>query len=132
MIFFSLNLSRIFNLCFETGIFPNLCKIAKVIPVHKKDDPSFCVNYRPISLLSFFSKISEKLIYKRMYSFLDDNNLIYNRQFGFRSNYSTNHALISISIKKSLNDGNLVGGVYIDSIFLELRPSLHIPLSYDY
>ena len=85
--FFSLNLSRIFNLCFETGIFPDLCKIAKVIPVHKKDDPSFCVNYRPISLLPIFSKILEKLMYKRMYSFLDDNNLIYNRQFGFRSNY---------------------------------------------
>ena len=114
--FFSLNLSRIFNLCFETGIFPDLCKIAKVIPVHKKDDPSFRVNYRPISLLPIFSKILEKLIYKRMYSFLDDNNLIYNRQFGFRSNYSTNHALIIITehIKKSLDDGNLVGGVFID------------------
>ena len=51
-----------------------------------------------------------------MYSFLDDNNLIYNRQFGFCSNYSTNHALISITghIKKSLDDGNLVGGVFID------------------
>ena len=48
--------------------------------------------------------------------FLDDNNLIYNRQFGFHSNYSTNHALISITehIKKSLDDGNLVGGVFIN------------------
>ena len=111
-----MNLSRIFNLCFETGIFSDLCKIAKVIPVHKKDDPSFCVNYRPIYLLPIVSKILEKLIYKRMYSFLDDSNLIYNRQFGFRSNYSTNHALISITehIKKSLDDGNLVGGVFID------------------
>ena len=53
---FFLNLSRIVNLCFETGIFPHLCKIAKVIPVHKKDDPS---------LLPIFSKILEKLIYKR-------------------------------------------------------------------
>ena len=111
-----MNLSRIINLCFETDIFPDLCEIAKVIPVHKKDDPSFCVNYRPISLLPIFSKILEKLIYKRMYSFLDVNNLIYNRQFGFRSNYSTNHALISITehIKMSLDDGYLVGGVFID------------------
>ena len=93
-----------FNLCFETGIFHDLCKIAKVIPIHKKDDPLLCKNYRPISLLPIFSKILEKLIYKRMYCFLDDNHLIYNRQFGFRSNYSTNHALISIRehIKKSL------------------------------
>ena len=51
-----------------------------------------------------------------MYSFLDDNHLIYNRQFGFRSNYSTNHVLIIITehIKKSLDDGNFVGGVFID------------------
>ena len=51
-----------------------------------------------------------------MYSFLDVNHLIYNRQFGFRSNYSANHAIISITehIKKSLDDGNFVGGVFID------------------
>ena len=54
-----------------------------------------CVNHRPISLLSIFSKIFEKLIYTRMYSFLNNNNLIYEKQFGFRAKHSANHALIS-------------------------------------
>ena len=51
-----------------------------------------------------------------MYSFLDENKLIYNRQFGFRSSYSTNHALISTTeyIKKELNNSNFVGGIFID------------------
>ena len=73
-------------------------------------------NYRPISLLSVFSKIHEKLIYKRIYSYLDKNNLIYKKQFGFRSNYSTNHALISIteSIRKLLDSGLYVCGIFID------------------
>ena len=58
-------------LSFKTGIFPDLCKLSKIIPIFKKDDPMFCVNYRPISILSIFSKIFEKLIYNRMYSFLN-------------------------------------------------------------
>ena len=71
------------------------CKLAEVIPIYKKD-ALLCENYRPISL-SIFSKIFEKLIYGRMYKLLDVNNLIYNRQFGFRTNYSTEHALISLT-----------------------------------
>ena len=75
-----------------------------------------CENYRPISLLSIFSKIFEKLIYGRMYKFLDVNNLIYNRQFGLRTNYSTEHALICLTenIKNLLDSGNVVCGVFID------------------
>ena len=95
--FFSKNLCEIVNLSFITGIFPDLCKLAKIIPLHKKDDPLFCENYRPIALLPILSKIFEKLIYKRMYSFLEENKLIYNQQFGFRSNYSTEHALINLT-----------------------------------
>ena len=51
-------------------------------------------NYRPISLLSVFSKISEKLMYKRLYNFLELNKILYNLQFGFRASHSINHALI--------------------------------------
>ena len=72
---FSEKLADIINLVFKTGIFPDLCKLAKIIPIFKKDDPLLCVNYRPISLLPIFSKIFEKLIHKRMYSFLDVNKL---------------------------------------------------------
>ena len=75
-----------------------------------------CVNYRPISLLPAFSKIFEKIIYSRMYQFLESNKLIYNRQFGFRANHSTNHALISMteSIKSFLDNGDFVAGIFID------------------
>ena len=113
---FSDLLAGIVNLSFKTGIFPDLCKLAKVIPIFKKDDPLLCSNYRPISLLPIYSKIFEKVIYTRMYSFLTDNNLLYDKQFGFRANYSTNHALISTTeqIKLQLDKGNFVGGVFID------------------
>ena len=114
--FFSEKLSDIANLSFETGIFPDLCKIAKVIPIHKKDNPLLCENYRPISLLPIFSKIFEKLIYKRMYKFIEKHNLIYKCQFGFRTKHSTTHALISTteSIKSQIDTGKIVGGVFID------------------
>ena len=106
----------IVNLSFKTGIFPDRCKLAKIIPIYKKEDPLFCSNYRPISLLPIYSKIFEKAIYSRMYSFLSDNNLLYEKQFGFRANHSTNHALTSTieNIKLQLDGGNFVGGFFID------------------
>ena len=109
-------LSAIINISFVTGIFPDLCKVAQVIPVFKKDDPLNCLNYRPISLLPVFSKIFEKVIYKRMYDYLEKNKLIYNCQFGFSANHSTNHALISMTekLKTLLDSKHIVAGVYID------------------
>ena len=114
--FFYTYLTKILNISFVTGIFPDLCKLAKVVPIIKKDDPMDCVNYRPISLLPAFSKHFEKIIYSRMYQFLKSNKLIYNRQFGFRANHSTNHALKSTteSIKSFLDNGDFVAGIFID------------------
>ena len=114
--FFSDKLCAIVNLSFQTGIFPDLCKLAKVIPIFKKEDPLLCENYRPISLLPIFSKIFEKIIYKQMYNYLVQFNLIYKRQFGFRAKYSTNHALISTTeeIKTKIDMGLFIGGVFID------------------
>ena len=114
--FFSHYLSKIINTAFTTGIFPNLCKLAKVIPIFKKDDPLICNNYRPISLLPVFSKIFEKIIYTKMYEFLESNKLIYKGQFGFRSNHSTSHALISTteSIKSYLDKHNFAAGIFVD------------------
>ena len=114
--FFSNGLLKIVNLSFVTGIFPDLCKIAKVVPIFKKGDPLKCNNYRPISLLPIFSKIFEKFIYSRMYSFLEKNNLLQDKQFGFRSKHSTTHALISLteSIKNFLDKKDIVSGIFID------------------
>ena len=114
--FFSNNLAKIINLSFKTGIIPDLCKIAKVVPIFKKEDPLLCKNYRPISLLPIFSKIFVKIIYTRMYKFLDKNHLLYDKQFGFRNKHSTSHALINLteSIKNYLDNKELVSGIFID------------------
>ena len=70
---------------------------AKVIPLFKKGCSMTVSNYRPISLLSVFSKITEKLMYKRLYSFLEIHKILYNLQFCFRASHSVNHALISLT-----------------------------------
>ena len=100
-----------------TGVFPSVLKIAKVVPVFKKDSKLDYSNYRPISLLSNIEKILEKLMYKRLYTFLDNKNIIYDLQFGCRQQYSTSHALINISenIRKALGDGNIGCGVFAKS-----------------
>ena len=99
-----------------TGVFPSVLKTAKVVPVFKKDSKLNYSNYRPISLLSNIEKILEKLMYKRLYAFLDYNNIIYDLQFGFRQQYSTSHALINITenIRKALDDANIGCGVFVD------------------
>ena len=112
----SKHLADLFNLSFMTGVFPSVLKTAKVIPVFKKDSKLDCSNYRPISLLSNIEKILEKLMYRRLYTFLNNSNIIYDLQFGFRKQYSTSHALISITenIQKALDDGNIGCGVFVD------------------
>ena len=99
-----------------TGVFPSVLKIAKVVPVFKKDSKLDYSNYRPISLLSNIKKILEKIMYKRLNTFLDNKNIIYDLQFGFRQQYSTSHALINITenIGKALDDGNIGCGVFVD------------------
>ena len=95
------------------GVFPSVLKTSKVIPVFKKDSKLDYSNYRPISLLSNIEKIHEKRIYKRLHTFLNNNNIIYNLQFEFRQQYSASHALINITeiIRKALDDGNIGCGL---------------------
>ena len=112
----SKQLADLFNLSFMTGVFPSVLKTAKVVPVFKKDSKLDYSNYRPISLLSNVEKTLEKLIYKRLYTFLNSNNIIYNLQFGFRQQYSTSHALVNITenIRKALDGGNIGCGIFVD------------------
>ena len=73
-------------------------------------------NYRPISVLSIFSKIFEKFMFKRLYNYLERKNILYNLQFGFRANYSTSQALISIveQMKTSLDSRSFRCGLFLD------------------
>ena len=86
-------LTSLYNKCLLEGIFPNILKTAHITPVYKKGSKNSCSNYRPISLLSSFSKIFEKCIHTRLYSYLIDHQLITNSQYGFRTGLSTSHAI---------------------------------------
>ena len=74
---------------FECGIFPDRLKVAKVKPLHKEGDVHDIQNYRPISLLSVFSKLLEKLMFNRLISFITKNNILMEAENGFRENKST-------------------------------------------
>ena len=87
-----------------------------MIPVHKKGQKTNVNDYRPISLLPVLSKILEKIVYNRLYSFLSQSNLFYDLQFGFRKNHSTSHAAAVMveNIIKSFEDKEYTLGVLLD------------------
>ena len=93
----------------QSGVYPNLLKLVKVVPIHKGGSTQDINNCRPISLLSIFDKITEKLMHKRLYTFLEYNNILYLNQYGFRKNNSTVYALVQITqlIKASIDEANL-------------------------
>ena len=110
------HLCFIYNLSFTTGIFPDSLKIAKVTPVYKKGSKLECANYRPITLLSNLDKIIEKLMHKRLMGFLNDQKVLYKKQFGFQKKFSTAHAVISLieNIEKAIDNKMFVCGVFVD------------------
>ena len=95
----SIPISKICNKSFKTNIVPDLLKLSRINPLHKKDSKVKISNYRPISILSNINKILEKLMFKRLYHFLETHKCIYELQFGFRAHHSTNHAILSITQK---------------------------------
>ena len=112
----SKQLADLFNLSFMNGIFSSFLKIAKVVPAFKKDSKLDYCNYHPIYFLSNIEKILEKLMYKTPYTFLDNKNIIYDLQFGFKQQYSRSHVLIDITenLRKALHDGNVGCAVFVD------------------
>ena len=86
-------LAHIINQSFNTEIVPgNLnLKTAKVIPIFKSGDNTVLNNYRPISILPAISKVLEKLVCNRLVGFLEENDILYKHQYGFRSKHSTTH-----------------------------------------
>ena len=109
-------LTHIFNLSLSTGVYPHSFKLAKVVPIHKKDDPACISNYRPISLLTSFSKILEKIVYKRVDNFFTSNNLFNSDQYGFRKSHSTDAAILKLydRVSSALADHKHVIGVFMD------------------
>ena len=106
-------ITRIVNLSFSQGVFPNELKIALVSPLYKAKDPMYFSNYR---LLSTFSKILERLMYNRILDFLNKHKILNKYQFGFRTNHSTYMALIILleNIMKALENGESAIGIFLD------------------
>ena len=76
-------LCTLFNLSLTNGEFPEMYKKSDVVQLYKSRNKLIRTNYRPISLLPVMSKILEKIVYKRVYSFLDKNNTLYVSHYGF-------------------------------------------------
>ena len=121
-------LFHIFNLSFNTGIVPIQFKIAKVIPIFKAGDRASMDNYRPISLLSTFSKILEKLVAARLLTFLKANNILSKWQFGFRSGHSTVHPMIHFlnKITEALNKKHHTIAIFCDLVTVPITLSIFL------
>ena len=109
-------LKYLFNLSIVKGIFPDDLKIAKVTLIYKADNSSNISNYRPISVLPCFSKMLERIMYNRLQKYLKDQNILYDKQFGFRTGHSTEHAIAQLvdQIYEAFEKNEYTLGVFID------------------
>lgn len=112
----SIPISNLINQSVKTGIFPNRLKMAKIIPIYKKQDRQKLENYRPISLLPSISKVFEKFIHLQLSHYFEYNNLFYSSQYGFRKNHNTEHATIELidNIIKVLQKNCVPINIYLD------------------
>ena len=109
-------LCTIFNLSLSTGIVPDDLKLAKVVPIYKKDAPDVFSNYRPVSVLPCFSKILERLVFNRCMAYIDKSNILNKKQFGFRPNHSTYMAIIDLVDKvcNAVEKSETTIGIFLD------------------
>ena len=110
-------LAHICNRSFQEGYVPPELKYARVSPIYKKGSTTSIINYRPISILPIFSKILEKLVAKRLQSFLDKHKMIHDNQFGFRKNHNTTSAVAFLCdeiIQNHEKGLSVLIGVFID------------------
>ena len=100
----------------QTGVFPDELKIARVTPIFKGGEIWNLGNYRPISVLSCFSKMLERIIYNRLDKYLADDNILYKKLFGFQTGHSTEHAIIQLvdQINSNFEIDQYTLGVFID------------------
>ena len=110
-------LAHLMNCSLSAGKCPDGSKVARVIPVYKgKGENYLCSNYRPISLIPVFSKIMEKLIYNKIFSFLVREQTLFKSQYGFRRGHNTTHATLDFlqTVETALKDDEYAIGVFCD------------------
>ena len=109
-------LTHIVNLSLANGFVPDEMKIARVIPLYKAENKLFVNNYRPISILPAFSKILEKVFYKRLSNYLNTHNILCANQYGFRKGHSTSLALVDLydRISEAIDKKEYAVGIFLD------------------
>ena len=107
---------NIFNFSLAKGVFPNKLQIAWVTPIFKKGNNTLETNYKPISVLPCFPKLLERIMYNRLYKFVVENNILYQKQFGFQNAHSTEHAILQLvnQITETFSQGKYTLGIFID------------------
>ena len=115
-LFISSPLTYICNKSLFSGTFPDCMKYAVVKPLFKKGDKSKTTNYRPISILSSFSKILEKVMFNQLQNHLNIRKILAEEQFGFRSDLTTNNAIYKLvnETLSALNNKLMVGGIFFN------------------
>ena len=109
-------LTHCINLSLKSGIFPNCLKMSKIIPIHKNGPTDDIANYRPISIISHFSKILEKVVHSQLINFFEKYNIISNSQYGFKRNSSTELAILDLNqhLLDNIERKFLTIGVFLD------------------
>ena len=118
-------ITHIINKSFLTGVVPNNMKIAKVVPIYKASDNNLLKNYRPISLLTSFSKLLEKIMYDKVISFLTSNEVLYQHQYGFRSKHSTIHPIMHF-LNHCTSSANKQNSEYTLAVFCDLSKAFDV------
>ena len=109
-------LKHSFNISLTKRVFPDKLKIVRVTPIFKKGNNTLVTKYRPISVLPCFSKLLERIMYNRLYKFLLESNILYQKQFGFQNAHSTEHAILQLvnQITETFSQGKYTLGIFLD------------------
>lgn len=103
----STHMTYIINYCLKNGVYPAVWRDADIIPIPKISNPHELNHFRPISLLPTISKVTEKIIYEQMITYIENTKILPSTQSGFRAGYSTTTALLQVTddIYKAYDDG---------------------------
>ena len=109
-------ISSFFNESILHGVYPQVLKISRIVPLFKSGDNTSKLNFRPISVINFIAKLFEKLMYSRLFKFVSENNILCKHQFGFRSGLCTSDAIVEYldQVYKAINNNKIFVTIFLD------------------